>query len=198
MIPQHETRNDAGWKGSMMISRKRGVLAALTGAAALAVALSGCTSSASTTNSASGPTLAVYNGASGAFVKNFNPLSPTVLSNIQGLIYEPMFFYNNLATLATKPKPLLGQSFSFNADGTVLSVTLKSGVKWSDGKPITASDVAFTMNLIRTTPALNTSGNTSLLNGGRELRSAAGVPQTVAGLAQETRADVFVWLSFGV
>ncbi|BDZ48726.1 peptide ABC transporter substrate-binding protein [Frondihabitans sucicola] len=144
----------------MMISRKRGVLAALAGAAALAVALTGCTSSASTTNSASGPTLAVYNGASGAFVKNFNPLSPTVLSNIQGLIYEPMFFYNNLASLATKPKPLLGQSFSFNADGTVLSVTLKSGVTWSDGKPFTASDVAFTMNLIRTTPALNTSGNT--------------------------------------
>lgn len=145
----------------MMISKKRGALAALAATAALALALTGCTASSSSTNSsASGPTLAVYNGASGAFVKNFNPLSPTVLSNIQGLIYEPLFFYNNLASLSTKPKPLLGQSFDFNSEGTQLSVTLKSGVKWSDGKPFTASDVAFTMNLIRNTPALNTSGNT--------------------------------------
>lgn len=143
-----------------MISRRRMAATLVAGSAALALALTGCTTSSTSSSSASGPTLAVYNGASGAFVKNFNPLSPTVLSNIQGLIYEPLFFYNNLAPLSTKPKPLLGQSFSFNSTGTVLSVTLKSGVKWSDGKPFTADDVAFTMNLIRTTPALNTSGNT--------------------------------------
>lgn len=106
-----------------------------------------------------GPTLAVYNGGSGQFVKNFNPLSPNVLGNIDGMVYEPLFFFNNLSPLGSKPTPLLGASYSFNDKGTVLSVTTKSGVTWSDGQPFTANDVAFTFNLIKKTPELDTTGN---------------------------------------
>ena len=137
---------------------RRITLAAAAGVAA-ALVLAGCTPSAST-SSAGGPTLAVYNGASGAFAKNFNPLSPTVLSDVQGLIYEPLFYFNSIAPAGTKPTPLLGTSYDVNSSGTEVTVTTRSGVKWSDGTAFTAKDVAFTMNLIRNTPALNTSGNT--------------------------------------
>ncbi|MET4780426.1 peptide/nickel transport system substrate-binding protein [Glaciihabitans sp. UYNi722] len=143
----------------MMIFKKRALGAALAGVAIAALALTGCTPSGSNSGSG-GPTLAVYNGASGSFVKNFNPLSPTVLSEVQGMIYEPLFFYNNNAPLGTKPVPVLGSTFTANAAGTEVTVTTKKGVKWSDGKPFTANDVAFTMNLIRSNPALNVSGNT--------------------------------------
>ncbi len=160
-----------------MISSRRTFNGVLTGVAITALALTGCSSSgspAATSSSAAGggrvsgggqasgggPTLAVYTGASGSFVKNFNPLSPTVLSEFQGLIYEPLFFFNGLAPLGTKPVPVLGVSYAWNATGTILTVTTKPGVTWSDGKPFSASDVAFTMNLIRNTKALNTSGNT--------------------------------------
>jgi peptide/nickel transport system substrate-binding protein len=36
--------------------------------------------------------------------------------------------------------------------------TLRSGVKWSDGKPFTANDVVFTFNLLKKYPALDTTG----------------------------------------
>ena len=45
---------------------------------------------------------------------------------------------------------------------------------------------------------MKTAGNTSLLNGGREFGSAAGVPQIVVGFAQETHGDRRVWPVNGV
>lgn len=145
-----------------MKSYRGSTLSALAGAAALALTVSGCSGSSSSGagGNGDGPILTAYNGASGAFVKNFNPLSPTVRSGVKGMIYEPLFFFNNQAPLNTEPTPLLGQDYSFDKTGKVLKVTLRKGVKWSDGKPFTASDVAFTMNLIRATPSIDVSGNT--------------------------------------
>lgn len=137
--------------------RTAGVIAAI---AITAMALSGCSpSGGSSQGGKGGPTLAVYNGGTGAFTKNFNPLSSTVVGNVNGMIYEPLFFFSGLAKAGTKPVPMLGTKYSFDTTGTKLSVVTRSGVKWSDGKPFTAKDVAFTMNLINATPALNTSGN---------------------------------------
>lgn len=141
-----------------MIMKKRMAGALLAGTAALALVLSGCSGS-STAQKAGGPTLAVYSGASGTFTENFNPFSPTALGDTTGVIYEPLFFFNGLAKLGEKAKPILGESYSWNSDGTKLSLVTKSGIKWSDGKPFTAKDVAFTMNLIHKTPAINTTGN---------------------------------------
>lgn len=140
-----------------MISKKR-MSATVAAAVAVALTIAGCSGGSSGSGS-SGPTLAVYNGGSGTFTKNFNPFSPTVLSNVTGMIYEPLFFFNGLAPLGEKAKPVLGKSYKWNDDGTQLTVTTRSGITWSDGKPFSAKDVAFTMNLIRDTPAINTTGN---------------------------------------
>lgn len=136
------------------------------GAAVLGMALAGCTGSTSSSggggggsSSSTGGILAAYTGASGQFVQNYNPFSPTVLGAIQGMVYEPLFFFNAQAPLGTPAVPVLGESYQLSADGTSLEVTTKSGVTWSDGKPFTARDVAFTMNTVHDTPALNTTGN---------------------------------------
>ena len=42
--------------------------------------------------------------------------------------------------------------------GKTLTIPIRSGVKWNDGKPFSASDVAFTFNMIKAHPALYTSG----------------------------------------
>jgi ABC-type transport system substrate-binding protein len=39
--------------------------------------------------------------------------------------------------------------------GTTLTIELRKGIIWSDGTPFTATDVAFTFNLICTSPGLN-------------------------------------------
>jgi peptide/nickel transport system substrate-binding protein len=150
-----------------MIFRNNPLRAAAIGLFVATLALAGCanSSSPSSTSSSGGSTgtkgavLAVYDGASGQFVENYNPFSPTVLSDVQGMIYEPLFFFNTLAPLGTPAVPLLGKSYTWNAKGTVLAVTLKSGVKWSDGQPFTSKDVVFTFDVLQKTPSLDTTGD---------------------------------------
>jgi len=119
--------------------------------------VSGCSSGSSTTSAtASTSTITVFNGATGTIAENFNPFSPTFLQPTDGVIYEPLFYYNLASTAA--PKPELGTTYKWNSDGTRLTITTRAGVKWTDGQPFTAADVAYTFNLIHKSPALNTSG----------------------------------------
>ena len=48
---------------------------------------------------AGGLILNVYTGASGTFIENWNPFSPTGLTDVQGMIYESLFFFNALKPL---------------------------------------------------------------------------------------------------
>jgi len=43
-------------------------------------------------------------------------------------------------------KPDLASGYKFSKDGKTLTVTLKSGIKWSDGKDLTVDDVVWSIN----------------------------------------------------
>jgi peptide/nickel transport system substrate-binding protein len=85
--------------------------------------------------------------------ENFNPFSTTQLEGTR-LIYEPLEI----------PSSVNGSYMPFLATGftvvnpTTIKYTLRSGVKWSDGKPFTAADVAFTFTMLKKQPALDTTG----------------------------------------
>lgn len=85
--------------------------------------------------------LVVFAGSQSPITPNFNPYAPTVLHGALGPIYETLFHYNK--TKAVDPEPMLGESFEFNEDGTELTIKLRQGVKWNDGKDFTADDVVF-------------------------------------------------------
>lgn len=136
---------------------RRTALAGIAGAAVFALALASCSDeggSSSSKGGASDATL-VTPGANGDAQINFNPFSPSSLGGL-GTIFEPLFFVNKAKV--SDPKPLLGTESSFNADGTQLMITTRDGVKWSDGQPFTAKDVAFTFNMIKKAQAINTWG----------------------------------------
>lgn len=135
------------------VRTRAAVVAALVGAA---VVLTGC-SPGSPSSSGSGSEITVFNGATGSVAENFNPFTPTALQPTFGVIYETLFYYN-LTSSAEKPDAQLATDYAWNADGTQLTVTTRDGVKWSDGEPFSAADVAYTINLINETPALNTNG----------------------------------------
>ena len=47
-----------------------------------------------------------------------------------------------------KPAPYLATSWTTSADRLTWTFKIRSGLKWSDGKPLTAADAAWTLNLI--------------------------------------------------
>jgi peptide/nickel transport system substrate-binding protein len=46
------------------------------------------------------------------------------------------------------PKPGLARSWDTSADGLTWTFHIRTGVKWSDGRPLTAADIAYTYNRI--------------------------------------------------
>jgi peptide/nickel transport system substrate-binding protein len=70
-------------------------------------------------------------------------------------IYEPMLIYN---PMQGEYVPWLATEYRFNSDATELSLTMRDGVKWSDGTDFDADDVKFTFELMRDTPGLDGRG----------------------------------------
>jgi peptide/nickel transport system substrate-binding protein len=130
--------------------------AAILAAGALA-ACGGSGSSASSSSSSSGPTgvLTVATGAT-SYPDDFNLYSPNAEDPTNGMIYEPLFFYDTAK--AASIQPWLGTSYAWSAGGKTLTVQLRHGVKWTDGKPFTSADVVFTFDQALHSTALNKFG----------------------------------------
>ena len=61
--------------------------------------------------------------------------------SVFSLIYKGLLDEN---VITTKLEPALAESWSISADQKRIIFTLKTGLKWSDGEPLTADDVVFT------------------------------------------------------
>ena len=73
---------------------------------------------------------------------NYNPLSAKPLVQTP-FFYEPLIVRNNLSCTQT---PWLATKATWSG-ATRLTFDIRQGVRWSDGQPFTAQDVAFTFNL---------------------------------------------------
>jgi peptide/nickel transport system substrate-binding protein len=119
--------------------------------------LAGCGGS-STSGSASGPTgvLTITTGAAGTYADDFNLYSPNAEDPTNGMIYEPLFFFDTAKNGVVKP--WLGTSYAWSAGGKTVTVQLRHNVKWTDGKPFTSADVVFTFNQALHSTAMNKFG----------------------------------------
>ncbi|HEX3649469.1 MAG TPA: ABC transporter substrate-binding protein, partial [Pseudonocardiaceae bacterium] len=97
--------------------------------------------------------LTVTTGAAGTFADDFNPFSPNVEDPTNGMIYEPLFFFNTVRS--GEVQPWLGTSYAWSDAGKTLKLQLRHGVTWSDGKPFTGADVVFTLDMAKNDPSLN-------------------------------------------
>jgi peptide/nickel transport system substrate-binding protein len=87
------------------------------------------------------------------FVDNYNPYTTKDL--LHGIMFEPLMVFNNM-TGETDFR--LAESFSYSDDLKTITVTMRDGLKWSDGTPLTAEDVAFSFLLTKEAPAFDQKG----------------------------------------
>ncbi|MEQ8445919.1 MAG: ABC transporter substrate-binding protein [Pelagibacterium sp.] len=89
-----------------------------------------------------------------AWVENYNPFNTTtVLPTVIDFMYEPLVVFNALQ--GGTPEYRLAESYEYSDDLLTLTFTLREGLTWSDGMPLTANDVAFTFDLMAEYPALD-------------------------------------------
>ena len=136
-------------------------------ASILAVGLSACGSSSGGGGSskgggkASGKPLVIESTPLAPFTDTFNPYTQSgtgLYVNAVGLINEPLYIYNNMVPTQAPIPMLASGAASWSDGGKTLTIPIRSGVKWNDGKPFSASDVAFTFNMIKANPKLYTGG----------------------------------------
>src|SRR6478736_2864538 len=91
----------------------------------------------------------------------FSPFNASVSFLSFGTEYEELTYVNGLKSGATTP--WLASSYAWGNGNKTLTFTIRSGVKWSDGKPFSAADVVYTFQLLKKYPALDLNANWSVL-----------------------------------
>ena len=137
----------------------------LIAAGALAAACSsGSSSSSSSSSSASGPSgvLTIDNESGGTWTCDFNPFNLSDISFSLGPVYEPLMFVNTLQS--GKITPWLATSWAWGNGNKTLTFTIRNGVKFTNGDPLTAADVVYTFNLLKKHKTLDINAVWSVLS----------------------------------
>ncbi|MBL0372158.1 ABC transporter substrate-binding protein [Rhizobium sp. KVB221] len=92
-----------------------------------------------------------------SWVRNFNPFDlGGRRQSTMDFVYEPLVIFN--ADDGGKPVYRLATGFKFSDDLKSITYTMRPGVKWSDGKPLTSADVKYTIELMLKNPAVDIVG----------------------------------------
>jgi peptide/nickel transport system substrate-binding protein len=134
----------------------------LAAAGCSAGAGSGSAPGSTASGKASNSVLTISNESGALWTCGFNPFNPNENSLSVGFAYEPLVYVNPLQN--GKTTPMLATSWSWGAGNKSLTFTIRQGVKWADGTPLTAADVAYTFDLTRKYPALDLTGAWSVLS----------------------------------
>jgi peptide/nickel transport system substrate-binding protein len=131
-------------------------------AAGLLAAACGTSSSSSNNSSSSSSVLTISNESGSLWTCNFNPYNLSDIGYSLGPVYEPLVFVNTLQS--AKATPWLATKWTWANGNKTLTFTIRNGVKWSDGKPMTAADVVFSFNLLKKFKALDVNAVWSVLS----------------------------------
>jgi peptide/nickel transport system substrate-binding protein len=140
--------------------RRLTAMASLLAAGLLAAACSAGAGGSSGGAATDSVTISNENGA--LWTCDFSPFngSDTLLS--VGFVYETLAYDNPLQS--GKTTPMLASSWQWGAGNKSITFTIRKGVKFSDGTPMTAADVVYTFDLLKKYPALDLTGVWSVLS----------------------------------
>lgn len=141
------------------LSRARLLAPALLTSMALAGSLIPVATSSARTSHAAPIYLTTYQNFKTTMVRDFNLFDPAGRMDFtdQG-IYEPMMIVNVPPAANGKIYPWLATAYAWSNGNKTLTFTIRPNVKWSDGQPLTAQDVAFTLNYGKQYPVADQQG----------------------------------------
>ena len=138
------------------------VLGMLVVALAVGLAATACGGSKSASSGSGGSgSVTISNEQGTTWTCGFNPFNGNVNFLSIGPVYEVLTFVNGLKSGASTN--WLASSYAWGNGNKTLTFTIRKGVKWTDGKPLTAADVLYTFNLIKKNPALDLNAAWSVL-----------------------------------
>src|SRR5579875_66775 len=133
----------------------RVALPTLVGLVASVLVGASAASSAAAASKASGK-LVIDNESGATWTCQFNPFNPAVSLTAFGFVYEPLEYVDILAKSASSQvTPWLATSSKWSNGYKTLTFTMRRGAKWSDGTPLTAADVAYTFNAMKSDKAID-------------------------------------------
>lgn len=138
-------------------TRLRGLVVTLVVVSGAALALvSGLSASPRSSAVTTGGTLKVEMPW-GTMPNNFNPLTSqgSQAGGTLSCLYEQLFYFNPATSKLTN---VLGTSYKWTNKNLTLVVNTRPNVKWTDGKPFSAADVAFTFNYVKANPGIDVNG----------------------------------------
>jgi peptide/nickel transport system substrate-binding protein len=98
------------------------------------------------------PSIGTYGGqlvvtSAGGEVKTFNPItsSETTSQEVLQFVFECLV---NIDLSTLEPVPGLAESWTISKDNLTYDFNLRKDVFWSDGQPLTADDVLFTLDVV--------------------------------------------------
>ncbi|HUJ07353.1 MAG TPA: ABC transporter substrate-binding protein [Streptosporangiaceae bacterium] len=140
--------------------RRLTILGAVVVVSLLAAACSTSTSSAPP--SSASKVLTIDNESGETWPCDFNPFNLSYIGYSLGPVYEPLAFVNTLES--GKTSPWLATSWTWSDGNKVLTFTIRSGVKFSNGDPLTPADVVFTFEMLKKNPTLDVNAVWSVLS----------------------------------
>ncbi len=140
---------------------RRSVALALAGVLAAAHWLPAATGTRRTRTPAAGGTATVLNVGmpNGPQTENHNPFLGTSAGASLGLPLDDLRAAGDEQRASSRPskgKPWLATEWAWSDNFTKVTLTIRDGATWSDGKPMTADDVAYTFQLRKDNEGLNT------------------------------------------
>jgi len=133
-------------------------------AAGLLAAACGSSSPSSSGHTSSAPSgvLTIDNESGGTWPCDFNPFNLANISFSLGNVYEPLVFVNTLQS--GQETPWLATSWAWSNGNKDLTFTIRNGVKFTNGDPMTAADVAFTFQMLKKFKTLDINSVWSVLS----------------------------------
>jgi len=146
-----------------MRPRRITIVAVLATAGLLAAACGGSSTTTPSSNAAApSGTLTIDNESGGTWACIFNPFNLSYISYSLGNVYEPLMFVNTLQN--AKVSPWQATSYAWSNGNKTLTFTIRNGVKFTNGDPLTPADVAYTFNLLKAHKTLDINSVWSVLN----------------------------------